>query len=55
MITSVAAVCSPPFVPMLARALDNPSTILSGMTTGIIGYALGNYLGISLALLLKSL
>jgi len=55
MVTSVAAVCSPPFVPMLARALDNPSTILSGMTTGIIGYALGNYLGISLALLLKSL
>ena len=55
MVTSVAAVCSPPFVPMLARALDNPGTILSGMTTGIIGYALGNYLGISLALLLKSL
>ena len=46
MVTSVAAVCSPPFVPMLARALDNPGAILSGMTTGIIGYALGNYLGI---------
>ena len=55
MVTSVAAVCSPPFVPMLARALDNPDTILSGMTTGIIGYALGNYLGISLALYLESL
>jgi uncharacterized membrane protein len=55
MITSVAAVCSPPFVPMLARALNNPGMILSGMTTGIIGYALGNYLGISLALFLESL
>ena len=55
MVTSVAAVCSPPFVPMMARALGNPSTILSGMTTGIIGYALGNYLGIGLALLLRSL
>jgi len=53
MVTSVAAVCSPPFVPMMARALGNPATILSGMTTGIIGYALGNYLGISLALLLQ--
>ena len=53
MVTSVAAVCSPPFVPMMARALGNPSTILSGMTTGIIGYALGNYLGISLALVLQ--
>jgi len=55
MVTSVAAVCSPPFVPMIAKALGNPGTILSGMTTGIIGYALGNYLGISLALLLKGL
>lgn len=54
MVTSVAAVCSPPFVPMMARALGNPSMILSGMTTGIIGYALGNYLGISLGLWLQS-
>jgi uncharacterized membrane protein len=53
MVTSVAAVCSPPFVPMMARALGNPAMILSGMTTGIIGYALGNYLGISLALVLQ--
>lgn len=55
MVTSVAAVCSPPFVPLMARALNNPATILSGMTTGIIGYALGNYLGIGLALLLQRL
>ena len=55
MVTSVAAVCSPPFVPMMARAMGNPNTMLSGMTTGIIGYALGNYLGISLALLLQGL
>lgn len=55
MVTSVAAVCSPPFVPMIARALGNPGLMLSGMTTGIIGYALGNYLGISLALFLQSL
>ena len=55
MVTSVAAVCSPPFVPMMARALGNPATILSGMTAGIIGYALGNYLGISLGLFLQGL
>lgn len=55
MVTSVAAVASPPFVPMMARALGNPGVILSGMTTGIIGYALGNYLGISLALVLQGL
>lgn len=55
MVTSVAAVCSPPFVPMIARALGNPGAILSGMTAGIIGYALGNYLGISLGLYLQGL
>jgi uncharacterized membrane protein len=53
-ITSVAAVCSPPFVPLFAKALGNPAMLLSGMTTGIIGYALGNFLGISLALMLQS-
>jgi uncharacterized membrane protein len=55
MVTSVAAVASPPFVPLIARSLQNPAMILSGMTTGIIGYALGNYLGISLALVLQGL
>ncbi len=52
-VTSVAAIASPPFVPLVARALGNPAAILSGITTGIIGYALGNYLGISLGLLLQ--
>lgn len=55
MVTSVSAICSPPFVPMMAKALGNPNVLLSGMTTGIIGYALGNYLGISLALFLQPL
>ena len=55
MVTSVSAICSPPFVPMMVKALNNPSVLLSGMTTGIIGFALGNYLGISLALFLQSL
>lgn len=55
MVTSMAAVGSPPFVPLMARALGNPAVILSGMTTGIICYAIGNYLGISLGLLLQGL
>jgi uncharacterized membrane protein len=55
MVTSVSAICSPPFVPMMAKALNNPNVLLSGMTTGIIGFALGNYLGISLALFLQSI
>jgi uncharacterized membrane protein len=55
MVTSVAAIGSPPFVPLMARALNNPGTILPGMTTGVIGYALGSYLGISLGLYLRSI
>lgn len=55
MVTSVAAVGSPPFVPLMARALNNPGAMLTGMTTGVIGYALGSYLGISLGLYLHSL
>jgi uncharacterized membrane protein len=53
-VTSVSAICSPPFVPMIVKALGNPGVLLSGMTTGIIGYVLGNYLGISLALFLQA-
>jgi len=55
LITSTAAICSPPFVPVVAGALKNKEVLLSGITTGIIGYAIGNYLGISFALIFKSL
>ncbi len=53
-ITSTSAICSPPFVPVVANALKNKEIILSGLYTGIIGYAIGNYLGISFSYLLKS-
>ncbi|MCG8531106.1 MAG: DUF819 family protein [Desulfovibrionales bacterium] len=53
-ITSVAAICSPPFVPVVAAAMKNKEIILSGLTTGIIGYAVGNYLGIGVAHVLKT-
>lgn len=53
-ITSVSAVCSPPFVPVVAAGLKNKEVIISGITTGIIGYAVGNYLGISLAYLFQA-
>lgn len=53
-ITSASAICSPPFVPVVAAALKNRAIIISGLTTGIIGYALGNYLGITMAYIVKS-
>jgi len=55
LITSVAAVCSPPFVPVVAKALNNKEVILSGLTTGIIGYAIGNYLGIVFAYVFRAM
>ena len=54
-ITATALVFSPPFVPVVAAALKNKTVILSGLTAGIIGYAVGNYLGISIAYFLRSL
>ena len=45
-ITSVSAVCSPPFVPAVAASLKNKEILISGLATGVVGYAIGNYLGI---------
>jgi uncharacterized membrane protein len=54
-ITSVAGVFSPPFVPVVAAALKNKEVIVSGIATGIIGWVLGNYLGISYGYFLRGL
>jgi uncharacterized membrane protein len=54
-ITSVSAVCSPPFVPVVASGLKNREVLISGLVTGIIGYAIGNYLGIGIAMLYRML
>jgi len=48
-ITSVAGLYSPPFVPMVAAALKNKEVIVSGVITGIIGWVIGTYLGIAVA------
>ena len=52
-IASAAFIFSAPFVLTVANALWNKEIILSGITIGIIGYATGNFLGITLAYLLK--
>ena len=54
-ITSTALICSPPFVPVVAAAINNRKIILTGITIGIIGYAIGNYLGFALAEILKNM
>lgn len=52
-ITSVAGIYGPAFVGPIAKVLNNRNVVLAGMTTGLIGYAVGNYLGIGLALILE--
>lgn len=48
-ITSVAMINSPLFVPMIAESMKNRRIIITGITVGIIGYAAGNYLGVLVA------
>ena len=52
-ITSTALSNSPPFVPVVAAAIKNKDVVMSGMIIGVIGYAIGNYLGVAIAYLLK--
>jgi len=40
-------------VPLVANALKNKDVIVTGITGGIIGYIVGNYLGVALAYFLK--
>jgi uncharacterized membrane protein len=52
-VTSTALICSPPFVPVIAGAIRNRQVIISGLTVGILGYAIGNYLGYLVAQFLR--
>ncbi len=53
LISGSALICSPPFVPVVAGALKNKEIILTGLIVGIAGYAIGNYLGVAVAYILK--
>jgi len=52
-ITSTALANSPPFVPVVAAAIRNKEVVIPGMIIGVIGYAIGNYLGVAIAYILK--
>ena len=54
-ISSVAFINSPPFVPMISNAMKNRAALVTGISAGLIGYAVGNYLGILMARLLHLL
>ena len=52
-ITSTAAIFGPAFIGPVANAIGNKNIITIGIALGLIGYAIGNYLGLSLAFMLK--
>ena len=54
-VSSVAYICSPPFVPMMAAAMKNKSVLAGGLSVGVVGYAVGNYLGFLIARLLETI
>ena len=55
MISSVAFINSPPFVPMVSAAMRNKNALVTGLGAGIVGYAVGNHLGVLMAKLLTLL
>ena len=54
-ISSVAFINSPPFVPMVSAAMRNKRALVTGLGAGIVGYAVGNHLGVLMSQLLSIL
>lgn len=50
---STASIMGPALVVPVARRLDNQQAFVSGLTNGLVGLALGNYLGLGVAALLS--
>ncbi|MBP5642158.1 MAG: DUF819 family protein [Paludibacteraceae bacterium] len=51
-VSQIALLCSPPFVPPVVGAMKNKRVLISGIVIGLIGYAIGTYLGVTIAFLL---
>lgn len=52
-VSSVAFINSPPFVPMISASMKNREALLTGLAAGIVGYAAGTHLGVLMSLLLQ--
>lgn len=53
LVTSVTLINSPPFVPLVAALLNNKDLIMLGITIGLFGYLIGNYLGLAVFFILS--
>lgn len=53
LITSIACIFGPAFIAPIARVLNNDELMIPGITTGVVGLALGNYFGLTIYYLLQ--
>ena len=51
-VSQIALLCSPPFVPPVVGAMQNKKVLISGIVIGLVGYAIGTYLGVIIAFIL---
>ena len=51
-VSQIALLCSPPFVPPVVGAMQNKKVLISGIVIGLVGYAIGTYLGVLIAFVL---
>lgn len=52
-VAQVGLFCSPPFIPPVVGAMGNKKVLISGIVIGLIGYAIGTYMGVGIAYMLK--
>jgi uncharacterized membrane protein len=52
-VSQIALLCSPPFVPPVVGAMQNKKVLISGIVIGLVGYAVGTYLGVAIAMILR--
>lgn len=54
-VAHVGLLCSPPFIPPIVGAMKNKKVLISGIVIGLIGYAIGTYLGVAISFFLEEL
>lgn len=54
-VANIGLLCSPPFIPPVVGAMGNKKVLVSGLAIGLVGYAIGTYLGITMSYFLRLL
>lgn len=54
-VANIGLLCSPPFIPPVVGAMKNRKVLISGIIIGLVGYAVGTYLGVGMSYFLKML